>query len=322
MVFGLTSCEKDNSGIGGGGGNGSGSGGNINNSIAGTQWKYSGVGEEITLDFTSATGVEIKRESNGVIQNFDGSYTYSNGSGTISCNILGGLYNIDFTVSGNTLMASNTPSGNIVFTLIGGSNPQPNPNPGGGGSYPLNGTTWNASDGDVQYTLTFGTTNCELSVNGYTQMQGTYTYNGTLTSGQGTISLSGHSGTIAVSGNQATITFDGQPLVFTRGSNPQPNPNPGGGTYPLNGTSWQASFNEGNYYEVYTVTFSTTTVTFGYSDNYGNNEQIQGTYSYNGTLASGNGTMTIDYETNPFVVNGNQITIMVEDDPIVLTRIS
>lgn len=70
------------------------------------------------------------------------------------------------------------------------------------------------------------------------------------------------------------------------------------------------------------ISFGTTNCLFVYADNQGHSEQKTGTYTYNGTITSGQGTIVIDGDPATFTVNGNQATLSGEDgEPIVLTRV-
>lgn len=213
MVFGLASCEKDNDSS-----NGNGTNINTQNSLVGTTWGYNDGEAEIRVLFET-TMVKVSVQTPHGNEYYEGTYTYSNGSGTIALVDGEQTLNITFTVSGNTMNAYNTPAGNVTLTLIG-SNPQPQPS----GSYPLNGTTWQTSFQEegitVMLSVTFYTTNCLLvfadSEGDSDQTTGTYTYTGTLTSGQGVIYVDGEPGTFTVNGNRATVTNDGRSYVFTR----------------------------------------------------------------------------------------------------------
>lgn len=227
MVFGLASCSKEENNSGSNGGNGGGSGPNTQTSLVGTQWAFNDGEADITVSFTTATDVSVDVQTPHGSEHYQGTYTYSNGNGTIALVMGSQTMNITFTVNGNTMTAYNTPSGDVTLTLVGG-NPQPQPGPQPGGNYPLNGTTWQTSfqeDGlYMTMSVSFSTTTCLLvyadSDGDSEQMTGTYTYTGTLTSGQGTISFQGEhgpeTGTFTVNGNQATVTADGESHVFTR----------------------------------------------------------------------------------------------------------
>ena len=222
MVFGLASCAKDDTKPTG---NGSGTGtGEIPTSLVGTTWSWSTDGGG-SLQFVSDSmavvtvnnyhnhGDSLDRSvpKGGV---FYGTYTYSNGNGTLWLYIDGRMMEVHFTVSGNTLTATGTPDGDVVMTLVGG-NPQPGPNPGG--DYPLNGTEWQCTESDSTcsetYQIAFGTTNCHLAISSTChdnqESDGTYVYDGTVTSGRGTITISGgKSGSFVVNGQEAIITAD------------------------------------------------------------------------------------------------------------------
>lgn len=216
MVFGLASCEKDNDSS-----NGNGTNINTQNSLVGTTWGYNdGEAEGRVLFETTMVKVSVQTPHGN--EYYEGTYTYSNGSGTIALVVDQQTRNITVTVSGSTMMAYNTPGGDVTLTLIG--NPQPQPS----GNYPLNGTTWQSSFTEygisITMSVTFGTTNCSLNYSdsdGDTEhMTGTYTYNGTLTNGQGTLTFQDEegpqTGTFTINGNQATVTSSGESHVFTR----------------------------------------------------------------------------------------------------------
>lgn len=216
MVFGLASCNKDNNS------NGGGSGTDTQTSLVGTQWAFNDGEAEITISFPTASDVSVNVQTPHGPEHYQGTYTYSNGSGTINLTIEGHEFNIAFTVSGNTMTAYNTPSGDVTLTPVG-SNPQPGPQPGG--NYPLNGTTWQGSHQEdslyIAVSISFGTTNClcvYADSQGHSEQEtGTYTYNGTLTSGQGTIVVDGDPATFTVNGNQASLSDgEGGSIVLTR----------------------------------------------------------------------------------------------------------
>lgn len=212
MVFGLASCEKEGlkgSGSGVSGNSGSGGNGTTTTSLVGTSWQwYNGV-----VTFTDATNVTIATYQYGT---YNGSYTYSNGSGVINVNIQGTPFTIPFTVSGSTMTAQNTPDGNITLTQVGGNNPNPNPNPNpGGGLTSLAGTAWQYSASGWSVTLYFTTANTGYSLeydDGETYRDNfTYTYS----NGSGVIYFEDdkkEDGSFTVSGN--TLYIFG--MAFTR----------------------------------------------------------------------------------------------------------
>lgn len=218
MVLGFVSCEKeDNS-------NDNGTTIDTQTSLVGTTWGYNDGDATIRVLFQTSI-VKVTVQSPHGDEYYEGTYTYSNGSGTIALVVDQQTRNITFTVSGSTMMAYNTPAGDVTLTLIG--NPQPGPNPSG--NYPLNGTTWQTSFTEyglyITESVTFGTTNCSLNYSdsdGDTEhTTGTYTYSGTLTNGQGTITFlddegQPETGTFTINGNRATVTSSGESHVFTR----------------------------------------------------------------------------------------------------------
>lgn len=324
MVFGLASCGKDDNNTSGG----NGSGGNTQNSLVGTQWVASDGDAQITLAFTSATDAEVSVvPPSGIRESYRGTYTYSNGNGTLIMTADSTTYNITFTVSGNTLTAHNTPAGDVVFTRVNG-NPQPGPNPGGDLRNSLEGTGWMYMNDEVIVAVEFGP-NAMVGVvvspkNGGSDMEyyGTYTYNNF----NGTISINveGQDYTIHFVVNGETMVASDTPVgnitLTLVGSNPQPGPQPGG-NYPLNGTTWQSSFQEDSVYITASISFGTTNCLCVYADSEGHSEQETGTYTYTGTLTSGQGTIVIDGEPGTFVVNGNQATVTADGDSRVFTRV-
>lgn len=192
-------------------------------SLVGTSWSYYDGEANITVTFVTSSDVRVLASTPAGPEEGYGTYSYSNGSGSMQLDMNDTTYYITFTVSGNTLTAYGTPAGTVTLTRAG-SNPQPGPGPTPGGDYPLNNTAWQSSfvEDSVNITMTvaFGTTNCTMDtyVNGYPsgQVQGTYTYNGTITSGQGIITLYGEAATFVVNGSEASVTADGETHVFTR----------------------------------------------------------------------------------------------------------
>ena len=326
MVLGLAGCEKEKTNTGSG--SGSGDGGGVINSLVGTQWAASDGDAQITLTFVSATETEvIVVPPSGVTERYHGTYTYSNGNGNLIMTADSTTYNITFTVSGNTLVAHNTPAGDVTFTLV--SNPQPGPNPGGDLRNSLVGTGWMYTNDEVIVAVEFGP-NAMVGVavspkNGGSDMEyyGTYTYNNF----NGTISINveGQDYTIHFVVNGETMVASDTPVgnitLTLVGSNPQPGPQPGG-NYPLNGTTWQGSFQEDSVYITASISFGTTNCHIVFADSEGHSDQMTGTYTYNGTLTSGQGTIVIDGEPGTFVVNGNQATVTVDGDSRVFTRVN
>lgn len=219
MVFGLASCDKDNNSTSGG----NGSSAATPSSLVGTEWTYHDGEATCYVSFVSATDVDVNVYTPHGDEFYYGTYTYSGGNGTMNLTVQGRVYEITFTVSGNTMTAHNTPSGDVVLTRV--NNQQPTPQPGGDATYPLSGTTWQCSvyDNDFYetYTISFATTNCilvEADSEGHSgQTSGTYNYSGTVTSGQGSITLSnGHQATFTVNGQQATVSVGGRTMIFNR----------------------------------------------------------------------------------------------------------
>lgn len=211
MVFGLASCNKeDNNGSGNGGGN------DANSSLVGTQWAGGDGDARITLAFLSATEAEVGvRPQSGEPGSYRGTYTYSNGSGTMTLPVGGETYDITFTVSGNTLTAHNTPAGDVVFTRVDNGGQQPGPNPGGDLRNSLVGTGWMYSNNDVFVVVRFGP-NSQVGIvvspkNGgeVKEYNGTYTYNNF----NGTISITvgGQEYTIRFAVNGETMSATGTP---------------------------------------------------------------------------------------------------------------
>ena len=208
MVFGLASCNKDdNSSSSSGDGSGE-----TPTSLVGTTWSWStngGGSLEFISDSVAVVTVNNYHDHGDSLDRslpkagvFHGTYTYSNGNGTLWLYIDGRMMEVHFTVSGNTLTATGTPDGDVVMTLVGG-NPQPGPNPGG--DYPLNGTEWQCTESD---------STCHDNQ----ESDGTYVYDGTVTSGRGTITISGgKSGSFVVNGQEAIITADSsRTMTFSR----------------------------------------------------------------------------------------------------------
>ncbi len=210
MVLGLASCSKDdNNSNSGNGGNGGGSGPNTQTSLVGTQWAFNDGEADVTVSFPTASDVSVNVQTPHGPEHYQGTYTYSNGSGTINLTIEGHEFNIAFTVSGNTMTAYNTPSGDVTLTLVG-SNPQPGPNPGGDLRNSLVGTGWMFMNDEVIVAVEFGP-NAMVGivvspVNGGDDMEyyGSYTYNNF----NGTISIN-------VEGQDYTIHFvvNGETMV-------------------------------------------------------------------------------------------------------------
>lgn len=101
--------------------------------------------------------------------------------------------------------------------------------------------------------------------------------------------------------------------------NPQPQP---GGDYPLNGTTWQTSYQEEGLYITMGVSFGTTNCLLVYSDSEGDSDQATGTYTYSGTITSGRGTITIRGDEGSFTVNGNEAAITADGETHVFTRVN
>lgn len=335
MVFGLASCAKDDTKPTGNG-NGTGTG-ETPTSLVGTTWSWSTDGGG-SLQFVSDSmavvtvnnyhnhGDSLDRSvpKGGV---FYGTYTYSNGNGTLWMYIDGRMLEVHFTVSGNTLTATGTPDGDIVMTLVGG-NPQPGPQPGGDTNTlkSLVGTQWAFNDGEADVLVLFETTMVKVSVqtpHGPEYYEGTYTYS----NGSGTINLTieGREFNIAftVSGNTMTAynTPSGDVTLTLVGSNPQPGPQPGG-NYPLNNTAWQSSFMEDSIYITLTVTFGTTNcnMEMTFADSIPT-QYMQGTYEYQGTITSGQGTINAAGYVAMFVVNGSEASVTADNVTHIFTRI-
>ncbi len=212
MVFGLASCNKeDNNGSGNGGGN------DANSSLVGTQWAGGDGDARITLAFLSATEAEVGvMPPSGVPESYRGTYTYSNGNGTMTLPVGGETYDITFTVSGNTLTAHNTPAGDVVFTRVDNGGQQPGPNPGGDLRNSLVGTGWMYSNNDVFVVVEFGP-NSQVGIvvspkNGGEDMTyyGSYTYNNF--NGSISINVEGQDYTIRFAVNGEMMSATGTPV--------------------------------------------------------------------------------------------------------------
>ena len=145
MVFGLASCNKedDNANSGGNGGI------ETPTSLVGTTWGYNDGEAEVRVMFET-TIVKVSVQTPHAPEYYEGTYTYSNGSGTIAL-VVRDTMNITFTVSGNKMTANGTPAGDVVLTLIS-SNPQPGPQPGGDVINSLVGTEWTWDNGSIRFT--------------------------------------------------------------------------------------------------------------------------------------------------------------------------
>lgn len=112
MVFGLASCNKEE------GGSNSGGAATTPTSLVGTQWAYNDGEADITVSFTTASDVSVDVQTPHGPEHYQGTYTYSNGSGTINLTVGGREMTITFTVSGNTMAAHNTPAGDVELTRV------------------------------------------------------------------------------------------------------------------------------------------------------------------------------------------------------------
>ena len=224
MALGLSSCDKEDE-------NNSNSNSNAvtPTTLAGTLWEWAGADESGLIEFTTATEYTVTVRSNDQAKGtftYAGTYTYSNGSGSLDVVVEGQEYHIDFTVNGNTLTATNTPTGNITMTRVQDT-PQPTPTPTPTPSYPLSGTAWQGvytdpDDGIIEtMTITFGTTTCQLAAvfsddDEVYETTGTYTFEGTLENGHGSVTTDGGVATFVVHGQNADITSEGRTVPFTR----------------------------------------------------------------------------------------------------------
>ena len=224
MVFGLASCSKEeNNSSSGNGGNGGGSGPNTQTSLVGTQWAFNDGEADVTVSFITASDVLVNVQTPNGPEQYQGTYTYSNGNGTIALVMGPQTMNITFTVNGNTMTAYNTPSGNVTLTLVG-SNPQPGPNPGGDLRNSLVGTGWMYMNDEVIVAVEFGP-NAMVGVvvspkNGGSDMEyyGSYTYNNF--NGTINVTMDGVDYTIHFVVNGDTMSATGTPvedvIVFNR----------------------------------------------------------------------------------------------------------
>ena len=86
------------------------------------------------------------------------------------------------------------------------------------GDYPLYGTTWQCVEDEDTWTISFGTTECTMVMaHGLNEQQaiGSYTYRGTVTSGQGTIRLRNDEGTFTISGQELSLSSENITRFFT-----------------------------------------------------------------------------------------------------------
>ena len=207
MVFGLASCNKEESG--------SGAGASTNGSLVGTQWVASDGEAQITLIFATASEAEIDVVTPRETELYRASYTYTNGNGTMSLSTYDTTYSITFTVSGNTLTAQGTPDGDVVFTRTNGGQ-QPGPNPGGDLRNSLVGTGWMYSNNDVFVVVEF-CPNSQVGIvvspkNGGEDMTyyGSYTYNNF--NGSISINVEGQDYTIRFVVNGEMMSATGTPV--------------------------------------------------------------------------------------------------------------
>ncbi len=207
MVFGLASCNKEESG--------SGAGASTNGSLVGTQWVASDGEAQITLIFATASEAEIDVVTPRETEHYRASYTYTNGNGTMSLSTYDTTYSITFTVSGNTLTAQGTPDGDVVFTRTNGGQ-QPGPNPGGDLRNSLVGTGWMYSNNDVFVVVEF-CPNSQVGIvvspkNGGEDMTyyGSYTYNNF--NGSISINVEGQDYTIRFVVNGEMMSATGTPV--------------------------------------------------------------------------------------------------------------
>lgn len=196
MVFGLASCNKDNNS------NGGGSGPNTQTSLVGTQWAFNDGEADVTVSFPTASDVSVNVQTPHGPEHYQGTYTYSNGSGTINLTIEGHEFNIAFTVSGNTMTAYNTPSGDVTLTQVNNQQPEPDT------PTSLAGTDWSYFDGEATVVVSFvSASSVEVHVstpNGPESYYGSYTYS----NGSGTMNL-----TVRSQEYQISFTVNGNTLI-------------------------------------------------------------------------------------------------------------
>lgn len=170
-------------------------------SLVGTSWSYYDGEANITVTFVTTSDVRVLASTPAGPEEGYGTYSYSNGSGSMQLYMNDTTYYITFTVSGNTMTAYGTPAGTVTLTRAG-SNPNPNPNPGGDVSNSLVGTGWMWTDYDDIVVVEFGDNGqVGIMVGDYgddnqSTFMGTYTYS----NGNGTIS-------VYVEGQHYNITF-------------------------------------------------------------------------------------------------------------------
>lgn len=210
MIFGLAACEKEKDNTSSGGSSAA-----TPTSLTGTDWSYFDGEATVVVSFVSASSVEVHVSTPNGPESYYGSYTYSNGNGTMNLTVRNQVYEITFTVNGNTMTAYDTPSGDVTLTRGGGS--------GGGGQQPpidlrtsVVGTGWMYSNNDVFVVVEFGP-NSQVGIvvspkNGGEDMTyyGSYTYNNF--NGSISINVEGQDYTIRFVVNGEMMSATGTPV--------------------------------------------------------------------------------------------------------------
>ena len=231
----------------------------------------------------------------------------------------------------------------------------------GGGNTPasLAGTMWYSMEGNPMTEATvaaieFATeTYCAFGVSHYVVTSdttedeeiliacvGTYTYDGTngnIHFMDTTMTQDMGEATFSVSGNTLTLNYRGQTYTLTKGNLPGPGDDPGDdpdpqpGSDEVSNTMWMytlnippASEDDDPIVIVYSVVFTNGYCIFTYNTADDETVQYMGTYQYNATSHSGNGTLTDDNDdsiTVSFTVNGNSMNFNYGPETITMTKV-
>ncbi len=272
-------------------------------SLVGTYWGVSYEGETMGFNFiTETTGEMITDGYPTPI-----TYTYQNGSGTITIEIAEQVtMTYTFTVSGNkmTVVIPGGPS----MVLTRGEIPEPP------AENPMTGTVWSANQDGATLVLAFVTPSSGMLTANGNSLTFTYTYN----DGEGDIIFGDSTGHYVVNGDELALTGGGETLVFTRGENPIP-PDPGETPESLLGTSWTFQATYGDVTIGQQLIFTTATnVTMRIYDG-DDEEMIYTTYTY----SNGAGVVYApEGETGdvPFTVQGNTLVAAFGEMPMTFYR--